>query len=218
MARYLFASALVELPGNIVAAGIPFSLWSELHGGTQYTDIKAPDGVTSIPLVMDGNGVRPELRGPDSVKTMYCDAGGGVRFEMYATDELSYILDQFRVLAFQFGQLATQVDNLDLSGGGTGGGGLPVGTTLDQIPNGADRLAMTYAERNRIAGLPSSFLQLGTTAGTAKAGNYKPTPAEISAVQNVNGAPRLWGRSASQALPTAAEGAVDGDWLFRENP
>lgn len=213
MARYLFASALVELPGNVAAPNTAFTLWSDLHGGNQYTDIKAPDGVTTISLVTDANGVRPELRGPDGIKTMYCDAGGGVRFEMYATDELSYVLDQFRVLVFELGTLAAQVNNLDLSGGG---GGLPVGTTLDQIANGIDRLAMTFAERSRIAALPTTFLQIGATATTAKAGNYQPTPAQIGAVQNVNGFARAWGRTAAQALPTAAEGAVDGDWAFRE--
>jgi hypothetical protein len=102
-----------------------------------------------------------------------------------------------------------------LDGGGSGGG-LPAGTTLEQIPNGTTRLAMTQPERDKIAATPTTFLQLGTTSTTAMAGNTTFSPAGIGAVQNVAGASRVWGRikSLGQNQPTAAEGAAIGDWLL----
>jgi hypothetical protein len=102
------------------------------------------------------------------------------------------------------------------AGSGGTGGGLPAGTTLDQIPNGSTRLAMTTDEKNKIANLPVSYLQIGTTATTAKAGNYSPTPSAIGAVQNVLGVPRIWGRTTAQGFPTTADGALDGDWLLMD--
>ena len=104
------------------------------------------------------------------------------------------------------------------AGGGGGGGGLPVGTTLEQIPNGVTRLAMTQAERDKLANVApnATNLQIGTTATTAKAGNYQPTPAQIGAVQTMTGPQRMWVRSAAQGLPTAAEGALDNDLAFMD--
>lgn len=99
------------------------------------------------------------------------------------------------------------------SGGGTGGG-LPAGTTLEQIPNGTSRLALTQPERDKLQGVAvgATKLLIGTTAGTAKSGDYTVTPSGIGAIPHVGGAFREWKpRPASQGYPTAAEGAQEGD-------
>lgn len=218
MARGLYASVLVELPGNVLAPDTVVTFWSELQGGIRYTDLTTPNGVTSLEEVRtDANGMTPELRGPDFVETMYADAGAGVRFPFYATDELKYVLDQFRSVVAQIVTLGDQIDALQ-NGGGGGGGGLPVGTTLDQIPNGTTRLAMTQPERDKLATVAfnATNLIIGTTATTAKAGNYQPTPAQIGAVQTMSGPKRHWYRTVAQGFPSAAEGAQDDDYLFMD--
>lgn len=101
MARNLFPSDVMLVPGDLVtlnatplpdallAAGTPFTMWSDLNGGTDYTaDLRAPDGVTVLPAVADASGLRPVLRGPDAILIMYCDAGGGIRFPVYSIDLL----------------------------------------------------------------------------------------------------------------------------------
>lgn len=213
MARYLFASVLVELPGNILAPATVVTFWSDLHGGTLYSDLTTPDGVTPVgSVVTDVNGVTPELRGPNGIETMYADAGAGVRFPFYATDELSYVLDQFRVVAALVTDLQAQILAIGVSGGG---GGLPAGTTLDAILDGASRVALSPAQRTTVNNLPATFLQIGTTTTTAKSGNYAPTAAAIGAVQSMSGPIRIWSRTALQGAPTAADGAVDlTDYLF----
>lgn len=113
---------------------------------------------------------------------------------------------------------AQQVADYIAGGGGGGGGGLPAGTTLEQIPNGSTRLAMTANERTKLAGVAAgaTALVVGTTAGTAKSGDYAPTAADVGAPRNVSGFGRVWGRTAAQGFPSGAEGAVDGDWLFMD--
>jgi hypothetical protein len=102
-----------------------------------------------------------------------------------------------------------------IAGGGGGGGGLPAGTTLDAILNGVDRWAIPRTELQRLATMQTNAtaLVIGTTATTAKAGNYQPTPVQIGAVQNVAGFGRVWGRTVAQGFPTAAEGRQDGDYV-----
>lgn len=107
--------------------------------------------------------------------------------------------------------------SLNPGGGGSGGGGgLPSGTTLDQIPDGADRRAVTTAQLDKLVKAPTTFLQLGTTATTAKPGNYAPTAADVGAVTSMGGRFRIWGgRTTTQGPPTEAEGAVRGtDYAF----
>lgn len=118
--------------------------------------------------------------------------------------------NQAVALANQAVALATEALN-----NGGGGGGLPAGTTLEQIPNGTTRLALTQPERDKIAATPTSFLTLGTTSTSAMAGNTTFTPAQIGAVRSMESAIRLWVRvvSLGQDKPTLAEGAVNGDVL-----
>lgn len=40
------------------------------------------------------------------------------------------------------------------------------------------------------------------------------TTAANQAVRNMGGAGRIWGRLASEGMPTAGQGAADGDWCF----
>lgn len=121
-------------------------------------------------------------------------------------------IDTANTAAAQASAALQAVNDLIATGGG--GGGLPAGTTLEQIPNGSTRLAMTQAERDKLATVAANAtaLVIGTTATTAKAGNYSPTPAGIGAVATVGGAFREWKpRPASQGYPSAAEGAQEGD-------
>ena len=120
------------------------------------------------------------------------------------------------VSAQQMAQNAANQVAAYISGGGGGGGGLPAGTDLDDIPNGSTRFALTQAQIDKLTNTPTTFLQLGTTASTAKAGNYQPTPAQIGAVQSMSGPVRQWYRSAAQGFPQTADGAQDGDWLTIE--
>lgn len=101
-------------------------------------------------------------------------------------------------------------------GGGGTGGGLPENTTLEDIPNGISRIAMTIDERNKLASTPTSFLTLGTTSTTAKRGDYAPTAKDVGAVVSMSGDVRLWTkRTTTQGPPSVAEGAVPGtDYVF----
>jgi hypothetical protein len=221
--RHLFPGDLILAAGAgappvaTLAPGAAFSMWSDRAGGSQYTDLMTPDGVTPLTApgvtpVADSNGLRPSMLGPDTtagveVLVMWCETGVGDRFPVYGADELTYVLAQFRTL------------QATVSGIGTGGGGgLPAGTTLEQIADGATRLAFTLAERQKLQTVAqgATALTIGTTATTAKAGNYSPTPATIGAVRNMGGVDRIWGRVAVQGLPTAAEGAIDGDWALMD--
>ena len=100
--------------------------------------------------------------------------------------------------------------------GSGGGGGLPAGTTLEQIPNGGDRLAMTQAERDKLLNVAygATKVTVGYNAGQAMPSSAR--AAEVVAVGVVGVLPgttfRKWKpRPASQGWPTIAEGAQDGD-------
>lgn len=107
MARHLFPGDVVWGPDGNVAANFPFTWWDDPVAGAQYTDITAPDGVSVVPLVTDAQGLRPVLRGPDEVKIMYCDTGAGVRFPVEGTDEVKYVLEQFRALQAEVAAIVT---------------------------------------------------------------------------------------------------------------
>lgn len=114
---------------------------------------------------------------------------------------------QDAVAAAQAAQAAAE---LAAQNGGSGGG-LPVGTDLDDIPNGATRLAMTSVDYARFAGMATGAtnLQIGTGANNAKRGDYTPSPAAIGAVQSMGGSWRFWVRRASEGQPSTADGAID---------
>lgn len=100
--------------------------------------------------------------------------------------------------------LQTQVLALIQQGGS--GGGLPAGTTLDAIPNGSSRFAVSSAQMDRIN--QASTLQLGTAANTAMPGNTTFTAVQVGAVPNpgatISGAVY---RTAAQGLPAAVVNA-----------
>lgn len=100
--------------------------------------------------------------------------------------------------------------------GNPGGGGLPADVTLEDIPNGVTRIAMTQAERDKLSKTPTTFLKVGAAATDAKAGNYAPTAADVGAVTSMTGDVRLWTkRTTAQGPPTEAEGAKRGtDYVF----
>lgn len=89
MARSFYPGDLIVAAGAgtppvlTIAAGAYFTVWSAKSGGSQYTDLKASDGVTNLPTsgspakpFADGNGNRPDLYGPDAVNvTLWCDTG-----------------------------------------------------------------------------------------------------------------------------------------------
>lgn len=102
------------------------------------------------------------------------------------------------------------------TGPGAGGGGLPSGTTLDNIPNGVDRYAVSAVEKNKIGTVPASFVSVAGpgSAATAMRSDRTFTAADVGAVRNMEGVPVIWGRTAAQGPPTAAEGALDGHYCF----
>lgn len=66
-----------------VSPSAAVSMWSLQTGGTQYTDLKAADGVTSISTVTTSAvGAIPVFFGPDSVSLMWADAGGPARVKL----------------------------------------------------------------------------------------------------------------------------------------
>lgn len=208
MARHIFAGDSVWKTDSTPYANQPFTLWDDLTAGTQVTDVKSSDGVSDITLQTDSLGRRPVLRGPDGVKTLFCDTGAGIRFPMIGIDALEFVLENYDALA-------SVVAGLVAAGPGSGGG-LPAGTTLEQIPNGPTRLAITAAQVTKLDGIAAgaTALTLGVTATSAKRGDYSPLPADIGAVRNMGGFARVWGVTGSATVkPTAAQGAVDGDWL-----
>jgi hypothetical protein len=223
MARKLFPRELV-LAAGIPAAGLTLTLWSDIKSGTQYTDVTNEDGVSAVSLVTNGAGLTPFFRGPDGVDVLYVDAGAG-RFRLVGVESLADLFPRLTAAEVSISTNTTglasavgRISTLETSGGGGGGGGLPAGTTLEQIPNGSTRLAMTANERTKLAGVAAgaTALVVGTTAGTAKSGDYAPTASDVGAPRNVSGFGRVWGRTAAQGFPSSAEGAVDGDWLFMD--
>lgn len=213
MARRLFeAQLLLAADGNPV----PFGQWrafTDYQAGEQVLDLVAADGSTPLDMVGEyfvagPDGVAPYFRGPDTgdgateTVQLFIDTGAGPRYVVNSVDA-----QRETMMATQ-----TVLEYISQGGGGGGGAGLPVGTTLENIPNGATRLAFTQAERDKLTTLQN--LRLGTTADTAKRGDYKPTTAEVGAVANVTGVSRMWGRTVATGLPTAAEGALDGDYAL----
>ena len=211
MSRYLFAPEPIIniLAGSAavqIGANAPFTLWTARTGGTQVTDCVAPDGLSALPMsggafVADASGQPPAFYGPDGVVELWLDAGAGVRYQLVGSDLVA------AVLRAAIDWLAGNFPN-----SGTGGG-LPADVTLEEIPNGVSRVAMTLAERQQLAKVPTSFLKVGTAATDAKPGNYAPTAEDVKAVRNVGGFGRVWGnRTSTQGPPSAAEGAQDGDY------
>lgn len=219
MARRLFPpELLIDSNGDPVPGGL-FRIFDDEFAGNQVPDLVSQDGVSTLAasggwFVARTDGYTPWFRGPDTgsganeTAQLFIDTGVGIRTPLVATDALQETLAATsQILAYIAANPA---------GSGGSGGGLPVGTTLDDIANGLDRLAMTSAERTKLQTVATgaTALTIGTTATTAKAGNYAPTAAGIGAVANVTGVSRVWGRTLAQGLPTTAEGALDGDWCW----
>ena len=219
MPRHFFPGDLmVDLNGN-PAPGAPFTWWSEKTGGSQYTDVVGADGVSTIALVAGPDGNRPDMWGPNNVEVMYCETGASIRYPVYADDVLRSTLDEaFLVdLQTQITNLQTQNTNLQAqltalqaqvaAGGGGTGGGLPAGTTLQDIPDGTSRLALTSGERNKIATTPTTFLTVAGSgvATTAMRSDRAFTAAQVGAVANLGGFTGIVGRTAAQGIPSATE-------------
>lgn len=223
MARRLFPARFLQLANGDPAVNGQYRLFTDPFAGVEITDIKLSDGVSdpatgSGAFLAGSDGNTPWLRGPDTgdgpaeTVVMYMDTGVGVRYEIFAVDaQAETIAALSEVRAF----IAANPDGVG------SGAGLPAGTTLEQIPNGNTRLAMTIDERVKLNGVEpnATRLLLGDTAGTAKAGNWVPTAAQVGAVASMTPGVRLWFRTAAQGPPTAAEGASDSgtDWVFLEN-
>lgn len=117
MARHFFPGDLVELPNSLPAVNTAFTWWSERVSGLQYSDVLAADGVSGIPLVTDGNGIRPGMFGPEGVTTMYCETGISIRFPVYADDRLRIVVAEDYLTS-----LVARVAALEAGGVGTGTG------------------------------------------------------------------------------------------------
>ena len=204
--RELFPGTLVQQANGDPAPGLPFTVWTDMTSGDNVTsDLTTPDGASAYTATTDSAGLLLPFRGPDEVKgPLFADTGVGQRFMLLSSTAQAAL---FAAVA------ALQQAGV---GGGSSGGGLPAGTTLEEIPNGVTRLAMTLAERTRIAGLPTTFLKVGTAATDAKRGDYAPTAQGLGAVVSMSGDVRLWTkRTTTQGPPTVAEGAVKGtDYAF----
>lgn len=89
MARSYYPGDLIVQAGAgspaavLLAPGANFTVWSAQTGGTQYTDLKASDSVTTLPTsgspakpFADANGNLPSFWGPDGVNiTVWIDTG-----------------------------------------------------------------------------------------------------------------------------------------------
>ena len=100
MVRYYFPSTeLIVAAGAgspaalTLAPAAEFTVWSAETGGTKYTDLKAADGTTNLPVngsgnpYADSNGYPPDLWGPDGVREMWRQVGS-VRTPMYPSTEM----------------------------------------------------------------------------------------------------------------------------------
>lgn len=82
--------------------------WSAASGGAQYTDLLDLTGTPVTQVDSDSSGQIPQFRGPDGVRSMWADAGGGSRRLMIATD----LGDDIRSLAADQESLQDGLDNL----------------------------------------------------------------------------------------------------------
>jgi hypothetical protein len=93
VARHLFGSIAdyVVAPGDSVTVGditgsqtllVPgtvVTFWTDVSGGSQYTDLLDLTSAPIMSVTTDANGAIPQFYGPDGVYTMYADAGGDRR-------------------------------------------------------------------------------------------------------------------------------------------
>lgn len=216
MARELYIGDLAQHSDATSAPGAPFTVWTDPFAGDEVTNqMVGADGVTPLAndgaghLLTDGSGYLPYMRGPDEYQLpLFADTGTGQRKALIPLTVFSWLIQQVGLL-------------LD---GGIGGGGLPAGTTLEDIPNGPTRIAFTDVLAQKLSTIAEGATKtpIGAPdpvsgkaiAGTAKPGDWLPTPKQIGAPVNVAGAPRFWGRTVAQGLPTAAEDRQLGDIAF----
>jgi hypothetical protein len=76
----------------VLAGGVVLTFWDSATGGTQYTDLLDASG-TPITTVTTANGTGslpigtiPRFSGPDGVRAMWADGGGGSRSQLVALD------------------------------------------------------------------------------------------------------------------------------------
>lgn len=219
MARHLFPGDTVFVPDGddaTIGDGIEVTFFDDRNSSTEYTDLVTPDGVTPYAAITDEEGNYQPFLGPDEVVVMWRETGNSIRYPVFAVDSVTTVLTQFANLQ----QAVAEVQALIDSGGVGGGGGLPVDTDLDDIPDGATYKRMTVGERNKLATVAANAtaVTLGTASTQAKPGNWPATTAEVSglrntlsAVQNKGGVGAFW-YHATAGEPT---GVVDGDFVIK---
>jgi hypothetical protein len=199
VARHKFPGDSHWLLNGGPAVNAPFTVWNDLQAGSQITDLLAADGVSGAVLQTDANGLRPTLWGPDGVEVIFIDTGASIRYPVTAIDRETVVLDEAFLTA-----LTTRIAALEAGGGtGTGGGGLPAGTTLDSIPNGSTRWAVTPTQSGKIDNTPTTFVTVGTAANQAMRGDRTFTALETGAVANTGGASGILVRTIAQGLPAS---------------
>ena len=137
MARYPFcgdlASLVVTRDGTTnvlsVVGGETITAWNAHTGGTQYTNLASDAGGTTVfdHVVVDdgtgtwGKGVIPQFWGPDTVPTLWLQAGSSPRV-LVGTASPQAAVDS---------AVATLTPLINAAGGGGGGGGTPPATTYN---------------------------------------------------------------------------------------
>jgi hypothetical protein len=206
MTLHLFPGVFVQEPDADPAPLTAFTVWTDSASGTDITSLlTAADGITPYDPVTDDQGNILPFCGPDDFDgPAFVDTGASIRYMLLSSTRWTQAL----------ADIDTALANVDE------GGGLPVGTTLTDIPDGVDRFALSAANVVKLNGIAAGAtnLQIGTGANQAKRGDYVPTAAEVGAVRTMTPNQRLWFRTAAQGQPTAGDGAVnDTDWLIMDN-
>lgn len=91
MARYLFdgGEQVVDSEGN-ARGGLAFTVWTERVGGDNVTSqMRAPDGVSTVTVRTEPDGEVPYLAGPDGVRgPLFRDTGTDTRSPWYSSEAM----------------------------------------------------------------------------------------------------------------------------------
>jgi hypothetical protein len=217
VARELFGPEVVVVPADTpptaeLGVGQPFTAWSDRTGGTDFTtELRTPDGITTLDPVADSNGMIPWFRGPESVKVVYIDAGGGTRFPLFSVESLTAVLTS--IVSLTADQTWTGTQNFD------GPVDFAANPTVNGSPlTGGTGSGLTDGQiTTKIGGDWTNLVPLVTSKADLDPATGKVPTSQLPAASGGAGSSRVYrGIVASQTAMLALP-ALPGDWCKRSD-
>ncbi len=84
MARYLYSGTFAQFATGLPAAGVPFTVWTDIQAGSNVTgQLVGVDGVSAYSAVTSGQGNVLPFRGPDGyASALFVSTGGEIRYAL----------------------------------------------------------------------------------------------------------------------------------------